>query len=123
MTENEAIDIAIHCLGVQAEEEVCEECTVYGGSGIICKEVAIVAVSALKEVQQYRKVGTVEEFRKAVEKQKPKKPEEIDKEYGYFICGNCGTAIYASDEHYCLNCGQKIQWDENLEGMEENETD
>ena len=26
MTENEAIKIATHCLGVQAEQEVCEEC-------------------------------------------------------------------------------------------------
>lgn len=59
----EALEIAIHCLGVQAEQEVCEECQVYGESGIICKEVAIVAISALKEIQQYRKIGTVEECR------------------------------------------------------------
>ena len=31
------------------------------------------AISALKEIQQYRKIGTVEECRKAVEKQKAKK--------------------------------------------------
>lgn len=59
----EALEIAIHCLGVQAEQEVCEECLVYGESGIICKEVAIVAISALKEIQQYREIGTVEECR------------------------------------------------------------
>lgn len=33
------------------------------------------AIKALEEVQQYRKIGTVEECREAVEKQKPEKPE------------------------------------------------
>ena len=82
-----------------------------------------IAISALKELQQYRKIGTVEECREAVEKQKPKKPKELDTEYEYFICGNCGGAIACTDDFkshkYCLNCGQAIQWDENLEGMEE----
>lgn len=32
------------------------------------------ATAALKEIQQYREIGTVEECRKAVKKQKPKKP-------------------------------------------------
>lgn len=61
-----------------------------------------------------KELGTVEEYQKAIEKQKPKKPSEIDEEFGYFVCGNCGTAIYASDDfeshHYCLNCGQAIDW-------------
>ena len=79
------------------------------------------ALSALFEVQKYREIGTVEECREAVEKQKPKKPKELDTEYGYFICGNCGGAIACTDDFkshkYCLNCGQAIQWDENLEEM------
>ena len=28
----------------------------------------------------------------AEEKQKPKKPTEISEEFGYFVCGSCGTA-------------------------------
>ena len=32
------------------------------------------AIKALKEIQQYREIGTVEECREAAEKQKPKKP-------------------------------------------------
>ena len=86
MTENEAIKIAIHCLGVQAEQEVCEECPVYLESGIACREAARTAITALKELQYYRiikdatireiaetlgeyaKIGTVEECREAVEK-------------------------------------------------------
>ena len=80
------------------------------------------AITALKEVHKYREIGTVEECREAVEKQKPKKTKELDIEYGYFICGNCGGAIAYTDDFtshkYCLNCGQAIQW-KNLEGMED----
>ena len=57
MTENEAIKIATHCLGVLAEQEVCEECPVYRESGIVCKEIARTAISALEEIQQYREIG------------------------------------------------------------------
>ena len=32
------------------------------------------SIKALEEVKQYREIGTVEECREAVEKQKPKKP-------------------------------------------------
>lgn len=51
----------------------------------------------------------------ALEKQIPKKPREIEKEYSYFVCDNCGAVIYCSDDFeshkYCLNCGQAIQWE------------
>ena len=77
------------------------------------------AISALKEVQQYRKIGTMEECREAVAKQKAQKPKELDTEYGYFICGNCGGAIACTDDFkshkYCLNCGQAINWEESEE--------
>lgn len=37
-----------------------------------------IAIEALKEIQQYREIGTVEECREAVEKQKAKKPTPIN---------------------------------------------
>lgn len=74
MTPEEAIEIAIHCLGVQAEQEVCEECDIYGNCNTDCKDAAGVAIEALKEIKQYREIGTLEECREAVEKQTPKKP-------------------------------------------------
>lgn len=83
MTENEALKIAIHCLGVQADQEVCEECPVYLDGGIACREAARVAISALKEIRQYREIGTVEECRKAVEKQKNRK----SRKYGVWVRG------------------------------------
>lgn len=63
MTENEMLKIAVHCLGVQAEQEVCEECDIYGNCHTDCKDVAVVAIKALKEVQQYREIGTVEQVK------------------------------------------------------------
>ena len=70
MTENEMLKIAVHCLGVQAEQEVCEECDIYGNCHTDCKDVAVVAIKALEEIQQYRAIGTVEECREAVENKK-----------------------------------------------------
>lgn len=75
------------------------------------------AIEALKEAQQYREIGTVEECREAVEKQKPKKPETIERDFDYYKCPVCGEYIWATDNinshKYCLNCGQKIEMEES----------
>lgn len=74
MTEN----IAIYCLKAASElnPEMCEECPLYGQTGAdhCCEDALQVAIKALEELQQYRTIGTVEECRAAVEKQKPMKP-------------------------------------------------
>lgn len=74
------------------------------------------AISEIKEVQRYREIGTLEEFREAVEKQKPKKPEVSDSDFDYYKCPICGAYIWATDcvydHNYCLNCGQAIDWEE-----------
>ena len=78
-----------------------------------------VAISTLKEGQQYHKIGTVEECREAVEKQKPKKPHRNYKKFSGLWC-KCGWYLgqkQCLDIKYCPNCGQAI--DENLEGMED----
>ena len=137
------------------------------------REAAEMAISALKEIQQYREtgltpeliqamkghnndlieqlaeyqeIGTVEACREAVEKQKPKKPiwkqeigivhkdyadghgETVEEKWADWVCPNCGCFVgeqYIPRRHnqrksnYCSRCGQKINWSENLEGMEE----
>lgn len=64
------------------------------------------------ELDAYEAIGTVEECRKAVEKQKAKKPEVIDQDFDYYKCPVCGEYIWATDninDHkYCLNCGQAV---------------
>ena len=85
------------------------------------------AIEALKEVQYYRGIGTVEECREAVEKQKPKKI--IIRDWNPTECPTCGHELSTSlgDGYYkhptflkmCPNCGQMIRWSEDLEGMED----
>lgn len=79
------------------------------------------------ELEQYRKIGTVEECREAVEKQKVKyiKIEAYCPAY----CPTCRFELSESlgDGYYkyfdnlsrCPKCGQKICWDEDLEEMED----
>ena len=80
------------------------------------------AITALKEIQQYREIGTVEECREAVEKQKVKILEFYgSREDGKLLCQNCGEDLWDLREcgfNNCPYCGQAILW-ENLEGMED----
>ena len=71
------------------------------------------AISALKEIQQYREIGTVEECREAVGKQKPKKPRILVSRGGkggkYCICPRC-EAVTGKHIPFCRLCGQAIDW-------------
>ena len=76
------------------------------------------AITALEEVQKYRKIGTVEECREAVEKQKSKSPtlegdgydEDGEMIYDTWICPSCGEdyEVDYDDYDFCPNCGQRI---------------
>lgn len=97
-------------------------------------EMCDMAISALKEIQQYREIGTVEECREAVEKQKPKAPKDslkikpvIDENGAYvdadvtvyLLCPNCGEMVGIDEnvDKFCRECGQAIDT-ENLEETE-----
>lgn len=76
----------------------------------------------IDECAEYESIGTVKKCREAIEKHRPKKPRDIEYDYSYFVCPNCGEGIYVSEDFeshkFCLNCGQAIQWNDNLEGMD-----
>lgn len=72
------------------------------------------AIKALQEIQQYRSIGTVEECREAMEKQRARKPIRID----MCTCPKCGTYNETSrkrrntvnqDTVYCWHCGQAME--------------
>lgn len=86
-------------------------------------------LNALEEVLQYHSIGTVEECREAIEKQKEKKSkhsgcydnEGVWHEWNgingkpYELCPNCGTNLccempYDKNPKYCNECGQKLDW-------------
>lgn len=133
MTEKEAIEIL---------EEVKElDDTMYAYNPVYMNALDM-AIEALKEIQlykdnklclvpedvysrqcseldAYKEIGTVEECREAVEKQKPKKPHRNYKKFSGLWC-KCGWYLgqkQCLDIKYCPNCGQAI--DENLEGIED----
>ena len=79
------------------------------------------------ELDAYKEIGTVEECREAVEKQKPKElVYESDSvfsngfsHYRMGKCPMCDRYYNSSDEvNYCSKCGQALM-NENLEGMED----
>lgn len=76
------------------------------------QEAKTVAVQALEEIQQYRAIGTLEECRAAVEKQKPKKP--VMDGYCCFESYECPTCHHdiSNEQKYCDKCGQKLGDDE-----------
>ena len=124
MTENEAIkilDTEKQCLDKSTKglcKINCGDCK--ANIPIVYQEKAYeLAIFALKEIQQYREIGTVEECRADREKQSPKNIEKIRE--GEYCCPKCYTVyddcIFEYD--YCINCGQAIRWNENLEGMED----
>lgn len=71
------------------------------------------AIKALEEIQQYRAIGTVEECREAIEKQKSKKPTEqfrLGTSGRGGKCPSCKNYLDRSvDAMYC-DCGQKLDW-------------
>ena len=117
--ENKAIkwmknvrDDAVATLDHIAKEEPNVSPMLYAGR----KEKAETIIKGFEELEQYRAIGTPDECRAAVEKQKAKKPVEMkptDKLLnGYFVCPICGGLV-GMDEYsnkYCGCCGQKLDW-------------
>lgn len=93
----------------------CENCLrkgneYCGGNCRIENEVMKIAISAMQELQEYKQLGTLEEVREAVEKQKKKKPRASNRCY---VCPRCGLVTSLKIKHnYCDACGQHIDWSE-----------
>lgn len=124
MTENEAKAIrfieniknhAVVTLDHIVKEEPNVSPLIYKGR----EEKADTILTMIEELEQYRAIGTPEECKIAVEKQRPKKPINPDDDYGTFKCPNCNGLIFTEDRFethkYCLLCGQKLDWSDEDE--------
>lgn len=106
----------------QCNKDLCDNCELCYAQGTTGEHIASVesAIKALEELQQYRAIGTPEECRAAVEKQKAKKPTPIDYEKyanlvdnaiflrGAYWCPNCKHVVKSGS--FCSDCGQKFDW-------------
>ena len=107
-------DDAVVTLDHIAKEEPNVSPMLYAGR----KEKAETIIKGFEELEQYRTIGTPEECRAAVEKQKAKKPiikyeqthdcvPEIE-----WKCPTCGTNYIelAPCGEWCCYCGTKLDW-------------
>lgn len=68
-------------------------------------------------LREYEDTGlTPDQIAELKERDTAKAPIDIEDNYGFFVCPSCGNSIYASDDFeshkFCLNCGQRIRWEE-----------
>ena len=91
------------------EQEAMEELKCYRAqSGTSYPEEIEVAIKALEEIQKYREIGTLEECRASMEKQKPHKCERgIENDVRCPFCGTMTTKTYK--HKYCSFCGQRLE--------------
>ena len=81
-------------------------------------EACRVAMIALEEIQQYRAIGTVKDFKNAVEIIRPRKPYKGS--FGTILCSLCGEkvgqmvtkTIKEGCMNFCANCGSMVDWSE-----------
>ena len=120
MTENEAI---------RDLEYLIEEYSAYPPETGVNETIGSLqyCITALREIQQYREIGTVEECREAVEKQTPKKCiKDSCPDHTHYKCPSCGKiqktkyddSTFGCILNNCSNCGQALI-NEDLEGMED----
>lgn len=109
MTENEAIEMLNN---IQVDTRDLKH-------ALKCSDLIEMAVKALEDVQEYRKLGTVKDVRTSVEKTNAKKVIYYNrhgdgddyKNNDSFNCPECGRRLRnKKKDDYCPRCGQKIDW-------------
>lgn len=92
MTKEER-ENALHCLKVMIDEEVCEECKLYGTTGTDhCEADCVrVAIEALKK-----------------EPRKGRWIDEAERE-PWYRCSECRGRVWGSHHKYCPNCGADMR--------------
>lgn len=104
--------------------EWLEELQQYRAIGIVdyINEAILLTKADETLLSEYKAIGTIEECRKAKEKQTPKKPniwgdgydDKGNMIYDTYDCPNCGKSyeLDYQEYKYCPECGQAIDWSE-----------
>lgn len=102
-----------------------EKCTQYDfgcdkfSKCLECAEEHEQLAKRLEELKKYRAIGTVEECREAVEKQKTIKPHKNFEKFSgvWCSCGKyLGKGYFVDKPNYCPDCGQKLDWRDEEQG-------
>jgi hypothetical protein len=109
MTENEAIKELEHSVvsyEVQNKNNITCDLT---------QNVLDMATQTLEEIQQYRAIGTIEEFKALKDKgvaKKPKSNKVIFSSDSYAYCPHCKGSIEAEfmKPRNCRKCGGELDW-------------
>ena len=112
MTENEAL--------LSALKKVKEQKENFGFMDRFNVDENWEVMKALEEIQQYRAIGTIEEFKDLKEKSVEKKPHSIsisnDIGNSMVECPICHARsdydVKSIKRGYCWKCGQKLDWSE-----------
>ena len=101
MTENEAIK------NINALNAVCLQKDFYDEE---FARTLTTAIQALEEIQQYRAIGTIEEFKALKEKSTPNELAEhnFQDEVHHYLCPSCRN-IVSCTQNYCEECGQALE--------------
>lgn len=68
-------------------------------------------------LREYEDTGlTPEQIAELKERDTARAPVDIDDEFDMYVCPSCNMAIGTigdkRNHHFCLNCGQRIRWEE-----------
>ena len=71
-----------------------------------------IALQVMKEIREYRELGTVEELQALKEKNEPKKVIEYAPHENKAKCPQCNYWLDAhSSKVFCCYCGRKLDWE------------
>lgn len=71
----------------------------------------------LEELKPYEDTDlTPEQIKELKERDMAKSPVDTDDEFDMYVCPSCNMAIGTigdkKQHHFCLNCGQRLKWEE-----------
>ena len=115
MTENKIIEILQTekaCVTRAMKNECNRDCY----NCVLCEEgkdiltVYDAVIKALEEKEQYRAIGTIDEFKALKEKNTPKELAEhnFQDEVHHYLCPSC-RSIVSCNQNYCEECGQALE--------------
>ena len=97
----------IGCHGCDAKKKVCA----MQDTGVLKNKKVLI------ELKRYEDTGlTPEQIMDLKERDTAKAPVDTDDEFDMYVCPNCEMAIGTigdkKNHHFCLNCGQRLKWEE-----------